>query len=721
VLCLTIIFIVGCKEEKTLVNDKIHASSFEGDTLEIDIRDSDFEITSNVLVTNKNKDVVENVTVYDNLFIANVPGRDVIISFDDEGNIVKVEELEKSVNITCLSKVSSNEVLFTDYKELDGETFIDIYSFVEGEMNRVFEWEKKSGDEFNKMIRKIAKFEDALFLFDYDRNLVRIENNEIEKYNIDDIKDICVRNNQLYILKDKQIDIMDIESNSLIRQVKLGEVSSDSISIDENGNISLIGDGAIYIQQENDSFSKTTVKADLTSDNIWAHSVLESKVLVSDFSGTLVFPLVKVGKNSNGSKETITIGVYDKYLKFGRAISRLDYDGITVEKNYYKGLSYFDYRTKLASEFLTDTAPDIVVFWKDDYVLDYVLSDSLADLKPLIEDDKDFTLDGYEKMMIDSFIENDRMYYFTAITSPYYIEYNKTLLNNLGYSDLDTLDLNEIYNIYISVNDDLDNPNYFIGFNEGDIPHYENSLMQSIYYPLFAGDINLFVDIENKKAKFDTNAFEQMIKKAKVLYNGYLNSPYSKSELNKFRRIPIKSEEVENHLFFTDVLQNGYYYLDVYKEDAIQLPIPIGFQTDSRSMLAGNALIAINAGTKNIDTTWEVYKKLVSYDAEYCYSTGVAGRTQMNYDSFGLLERSNDEKKELMKPIVSEYEGKSYEQIDEENAQIDNIFRSEYKMILQSKFDEIIKNELERYFLDEISVEELRTILQNKAELYLNE
>ena len=716
-LILMIILMIACKDNKSLMTNRINDGNNDLTIIKHDIEIIDKErVIKDKVMMNFVYDDIEYISLYKNNISGYSKKNNEIVITDTYGALLDKRSIDVEYKISYLAQIDSENFIVSDFKRTNKGEQTDIYLLSNDKSEKIFDWEKNNGEDFNYIVKKILKHDDTILLLDSNNKLFSINDNQVKIFKTDEAPyDICINAGKLYVLTENTIDIFDIKNSKLYEQIYLNDITTSYISINEDGKLSILGNEFLYLQKDSDQFEKISILSNIASSKILSYSIIGSDLVLLSHLGINKYSI----KNKNemvelNDEQTVTIGTYDKITFISEIIGNLDFGEIKVNTVYYRDLSYENYITKLTSDFLTQNAPDVMLFFQNDNVLDFIRSGSILDMKPLIDKDKEFDLELFEKNIIKDSITNDKMYYFISTPNPFYIEYNASLLNKLGYKDLNNLDLNDLYELYITVNSDLSNPDYNIGYNGEGL----KDLLARVYYTLFANDINKFIKYEEKSSTFNSIEFSEMIKKAKVIYNGYLNSPISLIDIGDDLLEKNQITSLGNHMFYTFSLQNGYNYLEIY-DDSIIMPTPKGFISKSRPLLGGTTLICINKDSKNLELAWKAVKKLVSYEAEYYLGFPFNLDSKMDPTRFGVLIESNDEKIDNLRKYKSSFQ--SQEQTDLEILVLDNILTTNYEVILKSKFDDIIIKELNRYFKNEITVKEVSEILQNKAKLYLGE
>lgn len=167
------------------------------------------------------------------------------------------------------------------------------------------------------------------------------------------------------------------------------------------------------------------------------------------------------------------------------------------------------YAKKLLSDTLAGDGPDIIYFNPENVnVRKLQKSGMLADLKPFIEKDKDFTGEDYNKNVMNAGVFNGKT---TFVPLSYYVN-----------SYITTKEL--LKNNNISLKDNMSQKEFMKS-----IDAYINSVKGDTKKTLFASPVSItnfiassgikLVDYENKKIYFHKPEFREVIENYKKIYN----------------------------------------------------------------------------------------------------------------------------------------------------------------------------------------------------------
>lgn len=724
VVGLLMLLLHGCENDDKMMKNKMdyEPSSFKEN--DIVVTESIKVITEIEFKIPKNDKDLYQISGYKNTIYAYSGKDNEIVSFDEAGKLIRTIGLKEDYSVINLEQTGDDEFLIADLDKVNEEFFTNII-YVKGGVEEVlFDHDKNKGESIGFHLNRMLKLGDVVFVLDFENKLFRIENGQASMFEMDEVIDICKTSNRLYVLKEDSIDIFDTETDQLMKRLNLNGIKC--IGLYGEDTISLVSKSDLYVSSDFTSFEKISVQNPGSFQKMSKYSGLGgSKILANDFDTISAYSITDQAQISDRG-DVITVGFYDTSERgtYNTHLKQLDFGDVKIElKNYYNSsdiMSQEQFMTKLTSEFLTGNAPDVMLLSCDIGVKDIVLSGNLLDLTQLIEEDHDFDIGVYEENFVDALKIEDKLFFHVLSPSPSYIEYNTELLGKLGYEVSSEMDMNDLYDIYTSVNEDFENPDYHIGYYIED----DDTFFESRYYRLFSDDVNQFIDYESGRVTFDSDEFIEFLEKMKVFYNGYLNSSFTLDELYaEFNRIT-DNPKLDNHLFYIMDHQSGYIRGELYDKGTKILPIPKGFLTGERALFSSGSYVMINKSSENIESAWRAYKTIVSYESEYYLSVPAMTNGRMGYTNLSIHKEANKSKIEIMKEDQQSdyYKNRGYRVTTDEEIQIiDDMLRVDYSIVLKSSLDESIVNDLQRYVDGEITAEEVAKILHNKAELYLGE
>ena len=654
---IIILSLVSCSENIDLMSDKQEERSEDLEVLEHDMNivESTKILKESKIDFSDYKGDFDFISGYSNIISGYSNKKNEIINFDKDGKVDNIIELKNKYTVSYFTQTGLNEYLIANFIKDGSEKGVNIIYIKDGKETILYDYLKNNSESLKYIIRKIIKIDDVLFVLDLKNHLTRIENNQVEPFPTDEIPlDICFSQKKYYILTKEKIYIYDATTNKLVEKLGVSELEARNI-YSNNESIFFLGSKGLYRSNDSKSFEKISIKNGHFSRYIENYLVLDSKkIVLKDLNEMLFYDIVE-NNLSNSEDVTITIGINSDINQFDRVIKSLDFDDIKIDFKYYDGLSNEEYSTKLSSDFLTGSAPDIIITNGSNRLYDYIQSGLFIDLLSLANKDKDFNINLYEDSIIEACKINNKLFTFPIDIFPNYVEYNEALLKKLGYSVDENTNWNDIYNIYTSINKDLSNPTYHIGFNEKGL---EDQFYKGYYSSFFSNDINEFINYDTDTSSFDTSEFKEMLNKMKVIYNAFINSNMGINEIFSELDNRFGNTKLDNHFMYINDVQNGYTYSEMYDKGSLIFPMLKGFKSDKRTLWNFFGIyISINSNCKDLESAWKVLKVLVSYDSEYILSQLGRSGGEMLYSNFGILKKANEDK---IKKLKTYYNSEDY-------------------------------------------------------------
>lgn len=737
VFCLIVLcsLFMSCKNESTLEDKVIMNEEVTKDIQDIQIKDE----TIMSLCRSRLSPFLQNygsISIFDDSVYALDEKTHSFVSFDNEMNVKDLFQYDPSINMISFKAVGKDKFIMSDYARVDNELEIKIHLINETEDKLLYNSKQSTGETF-KFIRDFVCIEEKLLVLDFDFNLFEIENNVVTRLELNDsVLDITQYKEGYCILTDVNLLVYN-KAGNLISNITLNEPTALQLSLDIENKLYILCVGKLLVSEDLNNFKKYKMgnqHFNYTVEDFW---VIDSERLVVKEEEELSEYKLADLEVINANKTSVSIGLSTKDTAFTSILKNLESDKYKFNIVYYDDLTTDEYATKISAELMSNSAPDLIITQGRDRIYDFILNDSFYDLNNLIESDDLFDITLYEDKVVDSCKTEDQLFVFPMSFIPDYVCINEKLMLELGLT-LDNLrSWSDIYNVYTEINQDLDNPEYHIGYHIGS---YNDEFLKYMYSPLYAQDMNTFIDYENQTASFDSDEFIEVVSKMKVIYKANMNSSMSLDDI--FGEFDNHSDNttLKNHLLYTFNIQNGYQYSETYDEGEILSPVVTGYLSDIRTNENFfGSFISINSNAVNIEAAWDVLKMIISYDSEWAYSKPGRFGGVMGFQDFGISKRANKEKVENYIEYLNSSDfqkyvdrtksdtngGRNFINVtlspEEKVAIMHRFVEYDYKMIFKSSFDDIIISELKRYFEDEISASTLGTILQSKTEIYLGE
>jgi ABC-type glycerol-3-phosphate transport system substrate-binding protein len=371
--------------------------------------------------------------------------------------------------------------------------------------------------------------------------------------------------------------------------------------------------------------------------------------------------------------------------------------------NYYE--VYSDPKEALNQikiEIIAGKGPDMIDFGSTWGYSPLVASSGImTDLYPLMENDISFDKRDFHYNILDSFAVGECLY---VLVPNYFITSFTT--NNSELSGMERIDIKQLVEAY---NRQDDNNILFPG-------ETKKSVLAMICY----GGLGNYVDWDEGICYFDSNSFKEILRFA--------------------NRFPLKlnlSNDYSAKAFFTD----GRALLYPVSIDSVygtaktrilygEIPTYIGYPFDSgNGNMAdiANIAIGISGTSKYKEEAWRFIKSLLDSEFQDSIQSGLPVRIssleQKLLDAVSIEHDANGEK------IVKErliWEGEEPVNIYEISAEDINTLYSilskiEYSATVDSVLYNIILEETDYLFNDNRDINDVAKIIQNRAQLYINE
>ena len=265
------------------------------------------------------------------------------------------------------------------------------------------------------------------------------------------------------------------------------------------------------------------------------------------------------------------------------------------------GNNYEKYITTLNTELMSGMGPDMLLSGEAPFYK-YGEKGFLADLSDYLKNDPDFSDAFFYMNVIESLKYNDRLY-----AMPLTFKFNAfiasgTNLRAEGISIDDTQwDWTYFYDICKKVTKDENGDGIFEKYAMPKI--LENKLLDL----LCGGDYSTFVDIEGKKARFDSEEFRDILELCRAFYREQLIHP------SKFDSDMASSDR--DMFTFTTTYMNSFselaYQMSKFSEDSVLMRLPGEY---GQGKVSAGAAISINSSCKSKDTCWDFIKFLANYE-----------------------------------------------------------------------------------------------------------
>jgi len=481
------------------------------------------------------------------------------------------------------------------------------------------------------------------------------------------------------------VDFMSSNILSLnLDLVSLNIDESDNMYILAKDNNSMPGSGnvkyGLFKYQKTDKPKKVENKTTLVLATAQSNRFLETAV--SMFNKKNPDILIKIQEYNNASQNPED---FEKYIK------------------------------SLSTEMMSGAGPDIIDVKNLPYKK-YADKNSLVNLDELISKDKDFDINKYNTTLIDLLKYKKQTYTIPLCFGIQSLVSNK---DEIGKIQADLDDTKWTWNDFIAIGEkavkDLN--------GDGNIDQYAFVKMDDndLFSYLFAGCYNQFVDMENKKANFDSQEFVNLLNMCKQFTDKKLSNPQvvdlaGYPDASDRGQIVFLPQNIYNYMHYSYVktMFNG-------KSKVLSLPS----QNQNGGTYIPKLLISINSNSKHVNEAWEFLKFLLSNEVQ---SQRELGNTGFAISKEALKKRFEEDLKES-EDIVGQNGGSvviNDRQTDpftkEDVAAIEKLINDAQNcQNNDQQISNIITRELTPFFTGQKSAEEVSKIIQSKVETYLNE
>ncbi|MGE5632844.1 MAG: ABC transporter substrate-binding protein [Caulobacteraceae bacterium] len=363
---------------------------------------------------------------------------------------------------------------------------------------------------------------------------------------------------------------------------------------------------------------------------------------------------------------------------------------------------YDEYKKKMSTELLTGKGADIYCGYSG-AVNDYIDKGLLVNFDALIKDDKEFKINDYNASIMNGSRYKGGFYTIPLTYSFDCFLVNDKLLKENGVVVDDNWTWKDFYDIVKKIQSSKPEGKYYA------MPKiYPWIVLDSMVY----GDIDYYVDRENKKARFDTTEFIDTLKLYQALQKEGMMHPEMQglTIINSLGSINVES------IMFIPITFEYYdqisYFGKCFNDSFRILPMPKGEHSNIREFVGKN--IFVNNNSKYKKEAWEFIKYLLSEEV------------QSRLGTLGGYILHNKVEDKMFKEIFG-YQSKNikiwdYKISEADVAQIKHMTTDILNYNRTSgELRSIIWQELEPFMKNEKSAEETAKALQNKVELYLRE
>lgn len=420
----------------------------------------------------------------------------------------------------------------------------------------------------------------------------------------------------------------------------------------------------------------------------------------------------KSSAKSGTSKNSIKIYVSntDTFLKKVLQEYKSQYPNVKVEEVYFSDLN--TYRTKLTSEIMGGEGPDIIFF--NSYTIGdinkIIRNGVFADLKPFINNNKDFELKDYNEKLLEVGKYNGKLFF---IPVSYSVDMITTTSEILKKSNID------LSNSNLSQKE-------FLNKIESYISSIKDKNNKYIFSDLISTDRFIngsgldFIDYEKKKTSVDSPEFEQLIKDYKKIYKLMapleMKQKYKNQEYDMLKSGDILFNNSVSKMRPGELLFSSSFIKKLMGESQLIYALP-QYKGGNKYVGFAENCIAINNNSKSKDNAFNFINIALSAKMQSEHSIMYIPVNNTALDL--MLNDRRMENKEITYNEQSLVLGETPKELKEKYYEIiNNVEKFEFNNL---KVAALMETSLRDYFEDKISYEKAISDLKNKLTLYLNE
>ncbi|SNT22068.1 Signal transducer regulating beta-lactamase production, contains metallopeptidase domain [Anaerovirgula multivorans] len=507
-------------------------------------------------------------------------------------------------------------------------------------------------------------------------------------------------------LNNNNISKFDPESQSLNKMINMDAILSEKTQDEFNfQDFAINNDGSIYLCVYNNKDNKSYLYK-VNSRKIHIEGgIKELTISVRHLSPILEYAINKF----ENQHPDIVINI-DNHNAFSWITSDMTYEETlkTLEESAKKAN---DFVQKINAQMLTGKGPDILLIDSIPYRR-YADKKLLLDLKELMEEDASFDKSQYYSNIFDALEYKGKLYampldfsYPAFLTNTGFLKEQSIEINDKGWTWKDFIDIAN------RATKDID--------GDGTIDMYgmptivPERLFQYIYNSLDKG----FVDYETGKATFTSEEFIDLLKMCEnISQETFVNPDISEGDMQMEGIVLYPFHIHDFSIFYSNGLINA---------DEVSF---YGYPTLNNATynFDSGEMYGINSQTKYKEEAWEFIKYLISeeiqcYQQLYSIPINKRAREIKIEDRFADAEDMMNKYGDLYGYQVTSLD-KIKKQLTDNVEKLNEILpKLNHTNMNDIQVDEIIEEEVRRFFNGERSAEETAEAIQRKVEMYFKE
>ncbi|WP_156778868.1 extracellular solute-binding protein [Clostridium formicaceticum] len=510
----------------------------------------------------------------------------------------------------------------------------------------------------------------------------------------------------IYLVEQNSVLRFDLEDQSLNNMLNidatLSEKNQDELHL---RNFSLDHNGSIYLCTFNRKDDKSQLfKVNLTKIPIDG----DTKVLtitVKHLSPTLEFAINKF----ENQHPDIVINI-DNHNAFSWITSDMDYEE-TLKASEESSRKEYDFVQKINAQMLAGKGPDILLIDNLPY-RKYADKNLLLDLKELMEEDTTFNKSQYYMNILDALEYKDKLY-----VMPLAFSYS-AILADTGYLKEQSIEINDwewtwqdFIDIANSATKDIN------GDGTMDMYGMPTIVPENLFKYIYSNaDIN-FIDYEAKKSYFTSEEFINLLKMCEDMSKGaFVNPNVTESDTDRGGNVFLPYHIFDFSILFSNGLINadevGFYRYPALDKNTY--PFTLG------------EMYAINSQTPYKEEAWVFIKYLISEEIQ-CYKW--LFDVPMNKKAKEIKMKSMFAEAEDMVEKYGDLYGYQVTSVDKIKKQLTGNMEKLNEIlpklnhcdINDMQVNQIVDEEVKRFFNGQQSAEETAEVIQRKVEMYFRE
>jgi multiple sugar transport system substrate-binding protein len=419
----------------------------------------------------------------------------------------------------------------------------------------------------------------------------------------------------------------------------------------------------------------------------------------------------KEGTPPKNNKKVIKVGVNTRYQQ--DEIKELAMKYMKKNPNIVIKVNQYDYKEDYLSDYLKKMNTKMLSGEGDDLIpteylpmKKFIKSEIFENLKDYMGKDKDFDINDYYKTVVDSYQYKNNYYALPINFTIGGFIADQKLLDEKNIK-IDKKSWNR--ESFMKALREISKNNGTYGLVKMD--------KKDLIEMFFLGEIDKWIDYENKKANFNNEDFKGLLKDVEAIYDEKLYH----NEIE--RMMDLGSEKRMGEVAFVNkknIEIIGIDGFDQIKNDIENYQLyPYPTEKGKGEFTYEPFGYGLNRQSKNKEIAWDFLKFMAN---NYCGDDFESKFSVNKKNNIERLEKCEKKEKEPRAYCSEDYIVYSYPLTEEEVNQVKNALENiKIDVSLDPQIRSILKDSFEKYVKRELSQEELLQNLDNKITTYLNE